>query len=128
MIMFMTLLLSSTKSWSQSEKIDGQEVLKFAQTMPSFPNGEPALLKFFNENLDYPANSDWHGKIIMQFTIDTKGAVRNPLVIRKENVIKPELEYFEQETLRVINLMPNWLPGKNNGKNVPVTFMLPVTF
>ena len=33
-----------------------------------------------------------------------------------------------KEAIRVVKLMPKWLPGKQNGKAVRVKYVLPVTF
>jgi protein TonB len=35
---------------------------------------------------------------------------------------------FDEEALRVVKAMPNWKPGKQNGKPVRVLFTLPIVF
>jgi protein TonB len=35
---------------------------------------------------------------------------------------------YDDEVLRVINLMPRWLPGTQNGEAVAVKFNMPVKF
>ena len=34
----------------------------------------------------------------------------------------------DKEAIRVVKSMPKWIPGKQNGNNVPVYFTLPVVF
>jgi protein TonB len=34
----------------------------------------------------------------------------------------------DEEAMRVVRSMPNWRPGKQNGKAVRVSYSLPITF
>jgi len=34
----------------------------------------------------------------------------------------------DKEAIRVVKLMPKWIPGRQNGRNVPVYFTLPVLY
>lgn len=36
------------------------------------------------------------------------------------------MDAYEAETIRVIQSMPSWTPGKDNGKNVRVRLMQPL--
>ncbi|MCF7568370.1 energy transducer TonB [Sabulilitoribacter arenilitoris] len=60
-------------------------------------------------------------KIDVQFTIDKTGKVNNI----KTRAPHPKLE---GEVIRVINLMPEMTPGKQNDKNVDVIYTLPIKF
>ncbi len=60
-------------------------------------------------------------KIDVQFTIDKTGKVNNI----KTRAPHPKLE---DEAIRVINLMPEMTPGKQNDKNVGVIYTLPIKF
>ena len=35
---------------------------------------------------------------------------------------------FDNEVVRVVKKMPKWIPALQNGINVPVNYLLPVTF
>lgn len=35
---------------------------------------------------------------------------------------------LDKEALRVVKKMPNWIPGKQNGKVVDVKYNIPITF
>ncbi|MBQ8521779.1 MAG: energy transducer TonB, partial [Bacteroides sp.] len=36
--------------------------------------------------------------------------------------------YCDKEAMRVINSLPKWIPGRQNGRNVPVYYTVPITF
>ncbi|MFZ1236218.1 MAG: energy transducer TonB, partial [Prevotella sp.] len=56
------------------------------------------------------------------FVLDKKGQVRNVSVI---GMLSPVLD---REAVRVIKLMPNWVPGEINGVPVNTQMIIPVTF
>lgn len=95
------------------------------ESMPKFPGGEAAMMKFLNDNVKYPAEavkSNIQGRVIVQFTISETGKITNTKVMSGVN------EALNKEALRVINAMPQWEPGKKDGTPVPVQFVLPVDF
>lgn len=93
------------------------------ETQPSFPGGEAALMKYFEENMQWPDNdSDISGRVIVQFKIAKDGTVKDPKVVRG---LAPE---FDEEALRLVRGMPKWIPGKIAGKVVETTYTVPVKF
>ena len=58
----------------------------------------------------------------IKFKIDTDGSI-NTLEIVTSGGLK-----FDNEVVRVMKKMPKWVPALQNGINVPVNYMLPVTF
>lgn len=93
------------------------------ETKPSFPGGEAALMKYFEENMRWIDNgSDISGRVIVQFKIAKDGTVKNPKVVRG---LAPE---FDEEALRLVRGMPKWIPGKIAGKVVETTYIVPVRF
>lgn len=120
---------SSTDSPTQkSTNIDS--IFVEPETMPSFPGGEIAYFKFIDENLNKVIVGDsglTAGKVNISFTIDTLGHTGNFRIERSYNRV------VDTEFLRVLKLMPNWLPGEiclNNMKGPwrkkTYTFMLPL--
>ena len=62
------------------------------------------------------------GKVIRSFVVETDGRLSRPSVVRG-------IGYgCDKEALRLINLMPRWQPGRQNARNIPVLYTLPVTF
>lgn len=93
------------------------------ETQPSFPGGEAALMKYFEENMRWiDTGSDISGRVIVQFKIAKDGTVKNPKVVRG---LAPE---FDEEALRLVRGMPKWIPGKIAGKVVETTYTVPVRF
>ena len=96
-----------------------------ADVMPAFPGGQQALARFIGENLTYPATAQENnvqGRVIVQFTVGTDGAVEQAKVQRG---VDPALD---KEALRVVRSLPRWTPGKMDGKPVRVRLSLPIVF
>ena len=94
-----------------------------AEEMPEFPGGKEAFMKFMMRNLKEPENLEDGEKIVVKvkFIVDAEGAIKSIEVIQSGGAL-------DAEVLRVVNKMPRWKPGKQNGRFVPVYFQLPVTF
>jgi protein TonB len=93
--------------------------------MPMFPGGDAALLNFIGENTIYPEASktqNIHGRVIIRFCISSKGNVAQISVLQG---VSPELD---AEAIRVVSTLPKFQPGRQGGKNVPVWYMVPITF
>lgn len=103
------------------------EPIAFAvvEEKPTFPGGEAELLKFIAENTKYPEiakENGIQGRVFIQFVIDKNGRVTNVTIAKG---VDP---YLDAEALRVVKSLPNWTPGKQRGKPVPVTFVVPINF
>jgi len=105
---------------------DNTGVYSNVEIIPSFPGGYKGLQKFFDDNLEYPAeatNEGVEGTVNVTFVVDETGKLTSPKVSGEK------LGYgLEAEALRVVNKMPTWNPGKLKGKNVKTSFTLPVRF
>jgi TonB family protein len=95
------------------------------QKPPSFPGGETELLKYISQNLRYPAlarENFIQGVVALTFVIAKDGSVRNV------NIVKDIGGGCGNEAVRLVEAMPNWIPGEANGRPVNVRFTLPVRF
>lgn len=93
--------------------------------MPEFPGGEAGLIDYFNKNVHYPNSAKEkgiQGRVYINFIISKTGKVMYPYVVRGIG------GDCDKEALRVIRQMPNWKPGKEQGKAVLVRYNLPVKF
>lgn len=102
-----------------------EEIRIWVEEMPEFPGGESELLKFIGKSLEYPEDAirnNIQGRVILKFVVNTDGSIDRIQVL---NGIDPSLE---NEAVRVVNLLPKFKPGKQNGVAVPVWFTLPVLF
>ncbi len=93
--------------------------------MPQFPGGDAELFKFITKNFKYTVSDGKQNeadgtKIIVGFTVDSTGNIINPKIVKG---INPELN---NEALRVVSIMPKWIPAKQKGKPISVPFNLPI--
>jgi TonB family protein len=100
-------------------------VYQFVEQMPEFPQGEMALKNYLTEHIQYPSiakENNIEGKVFCKFVVDQSGYIRNAEVVKG-------IGYgCDDEAIRVINAMPKWKPGMQNGKAVSVYYTLPVFF
>jgi TonB family protein len=96
-------------------------VFTVVEEMPSFPGGESERARFISNNLKIPAESI-EGTVYVSFIVKSDGSIANAKILRGLG------KSYDEEVLRVINLMPKWLPGTQNGEVVDVLFNMPVKF
>ena len=99
--------------------------LKFAQVMPSFPGGTSAMYGFLNKKLNYPTlayDNQIEGNVYVQFIVHPDGS------LSQHRILKGIGYGCDEEVIRVVKQMPKWVPGKHNGKIVPVEYTLKVNF
>jgi len=102
-----------------------QKVFDVVEQMPEYPGGMQAMFKYMADNMKYPADAEKQkveGRVLVQFIVETDGSVSNTEVLTR---VFPSLD---AEAVRVINKMPKWIPGKQNGKVVRVKYVIPVNF
>lgn len=106
-------------------ELDDEQEFRVVEQMPQFPGGDEALLRFLQENVEYPPQAQEQGimgRVYVSFVVDKSGEIRDVDIARS---VDPNLD---KEALRVVKLMPPWTPGKQRGKDVNVKYMLPVNF
>ncbi|MES2556343.1 MAG: energy transducer TonB [Bacteroidota bacterium] len=106
---------------------DEKHVYTYVEEPAEFPGGISKLREFIKTSLKYPEEAlamQLEGKCYLQFVVDTLGKIRNVQV--KRGV--PDCPECDKEAIRMAESMPDWSPGKNNGKPVSSTFNLPVAF
>lgn len=90
---------------------------------PLFPYGN--IEKWINRHLIYPPEAfekDIEGKAFTLFTIDENGQVQDVRITRTTDSI------FDKAARMVVQQMPVWIPCKDRGKPVKISYSLPVTF
>lgn len=123
-------------------------VFSVVEKMPEFPGGMQALMTFLASNVKYPAiaqEAGVQGRVLVKFTVSKTGKVKDAGVIRgipaisaPEPVLESEKEMYEKkaeaayqintEALRVVESMPDWIPGQQKGQAVNVSYTLPINF
>ena len=106
-----------------AERKDTINVYDCVEQMPFFPGGSQKLKEFIEENLRYPKEleeSCVHGRVIVRFIVERNGKLSNVKVVKS---VHPALD---KEALRIVKLMPRWIPGRQNGITVRVKFYIPI--
>ena len=102
-----------------------EEVFDMVEQAPQFPGGPAELMSYLGKNIRYPViaqENGIQGRVVCQFVVGSDGSVRDIKVLRS---LDPSCD---KEAVRVIQSMPKWIPGRQNGKAVSVRYTLPVTF
>lgn len=97
----------------------------FATEMPSFEGGNEALITYIRKQLVYPPEAmefGKEGKVLISFVVQTDGTLSNIEIIRGFGFGS------EDAAKKLIEGMPKWKPGKQNGKLLAVKFILPLQF
>jgi periplasmic protein TonB len=142
-ILWLTLLLPDTVIGQEHTKpldtlinclnfpdsLQGQKILYInnCDIMPQFKGGDEARIKYLSENLKYPIalvpDTITTLKFFLSFIIDTNGKVNNVCLFFK--AYKESYTDIEKEGIRVIENMPDWIPGIKNGRKIPVKIIMP---
>ncbi len=110
---------------TDDEAATDNRVFENVEQMPSFPGGDAALLTFIANNIRYPVvaeESGIQGRVICSFIVERDGSISDVKVVRS---VAPSLD---KEAKRVLQSMPKWNPGKQNGQPIRVRYTVPVTF
>lgn len=98
-------------------------VVKIPDEDAQFPGGFQDFKKFVASNLTYPNNQfDYQGTVYVYFIVESDGCITNAKIIRGIS------EELDEEALRLVGSMPNWIPAKKNGKVVATDVRLPIRF
>ena len=122
-LMMLVLLFSFMTSTAQTKKND--MVFDVVEVMPQFPGGQIAMLKYIMENIKYPEQAmkeGIQGRVAVRFIVEKDGSISDV------KPILPVHPLLNKEAVRVVESMPKWTPGKQNGKPVRVRFNVPVMF
>ena len=103
------------------ETPESDQIFTFVEEMPSFPGGESEMISFILANIRYPEvarENNVYGKVYVKFMIDKEGKVVKPEILRGIG------GGCDEEAIRILKMMPDWKPGRQNGKKVKVGGMV----
>jgi TonB family protein len=92
---------------------------------PEYPGGDEARMQFLQTHLRYPEKAridKAQGTVFVSYIVEKDGQITNIKIIRS---VSPELD---EETIRVVGLMPKWKPGYKDNQPVRVQFNMPLRF
>ncbi len=105
---------------------NGDTIWVVVDEMPEFGGGELALLDYLSKNIKYPEESKSkgiQGRVIVRFVVETDGSIDRVRILKG---VDPELD---AEALRVVKSLPQFeKPGREDGRIVPVWYIVPVIF
>ncbi len=108
-----------------TSKVEDTQVYTVVEQMPTFPGGESALLSYIAKNIKYPSVSleqGVQGTVVLRFVVTESGDVGEVQIIRG---LDP---YCDREAQRVVESLPKFIPGKQQGRAVKVWFTCPIQF
>lgn len=103
--------------------------LSAQNNQPQFPGGMPGLVEFMVNNIKYPEaakKENAEGLVLVKFKVGRDGTL-SAIKTVSEGSQNPR-EDFVREAVRVIKMMPKWIPAEDEGKVTEVEMTLPVSF
>jgi len=97
--------------------------LQLSEKMPEFKGGVDALFQFVTDYFK-PKKIIEKGSIYVRFVVNEDGKITSPEIIN----IPENLYYLKDEILKMVQKMPNWVSGENEGQKVKVYYTIPVRF
>lgn len=114
------------EKWAPVEPIViDPDPIDFPDEMPQFEGGESEMFKYLSKNMKYPKvdlQLERQGTVFVEFVVGKNGEITEVKILRGVS------ETIDAEAIRVIQSMPNWLPGKQKGRAVKVRYKMPLTF
>jgi hypothetical protein len=100
------------------DTLTNNEYYRVVDSMPEYPGGRSAMVDFFMSNFNYK-ETEAFGRIIIEFIVDEKGKMTDFKLLRGL------IDIMDNEAIRVMKLMPNWIPGKCGNETVNVKLIIP---
>lgn len=121
------LLLSAQFTFAQNDR---EEIFTIVEQMPEFPGGPAEMMKWIIAKIDSigipqkEQEAEISGVSYVSFVIGKDGNVSDPKILRGVSGGPG----YDEVALKIVNSMPKWTPGKQNGKNVAVQYNVPIKF
>ncbi len=109
----------------EEPKAPESEIFMVVEEMPQYPGGVQEMMNFLANNIQYPEQArrkEIQGRVFVNFVVEKDGSVSNV------NILRGIGAGCDEEAIRVVELMPKWKPGKQNGQPERVSFNLPIKF
>jgi Ca-activated chloride channel family protein len=110
----------------EENESDEKKIFMIIEDMPEFPGGMDSLKIFIIKNIRFPQSlidEGTEGTVYVSFIIKPDGSIDSMKIIRGLST------EADKEALRVIRLTDKmWSPGKQRGKPVAVSMVVPVKF
>jgi len=118
------LLICAGMTFSQQRNNGPDEYIETENGLvirPKFVGGIANFYHFVGTIYELPKVKRLHGKVIIQFVVETDGSLADIKVLK-------DIGYGTgNEAIRVMKASPKWIPGTLNGKPVRVLYTLPIS-
>ncbi|MGN0207811.1 MAG: energy transducer TonB [Muribaculaceae bacterium] len=97
----------------------------YVDEQPQFPGGEREMINFINSTRKYPYEAyrnNIQGRVVCSFVVNPDGTISHLCVIKGCH------ELLNEEAMRIIKAMPQWIAGKMGKEKVAVRCILPIAF
>lgn len=125
LILIFSILLFAVSAVFSQDAEKGVIPLNKADVKPSFNSDYDRLNDYISDHTKYPEKAEEkgiEGTVYISFIIDEDGNVTNAKIA---NSLHPLLD---EQALNAVTDMNGWRPGKKDGENVAVKYVLPVSF
>ena len=113
------LVVTGVKSKEEEEIV----IFEVVEQMPEYPGGMSALQKYLSEKIaGSPIKGKAGGRVMVGFTVAETGKIKDVRVLQSDEAS------LNQEAERIVSEMPDWIPGKQRGRPVPVKYTVPIRF
>ena len=133
-ILVIVLFVFSVKGYTQ--KLKSENITKseesIDQKLPQFPGGNDAFYDYLDKNVILPEGFDKkqylkthknkYVPISVGFTVDVDGSIINVKVIDKTD------DLLDEKAKEIVQNMPKWEPGYQDGTPIKVEYAIPVRF
>ncbi|WP_311950129.1 energy transducer TonB [Mucilaginibacter terrae] len=116
----------SREEFARQYEESRKNIVSYIQEPPQYKGGVDSLHTYLVANLKYPSKAlrkNREGKVYVYFVVDrTDGHIRDARILKSTDSV------FDEEALRVVLAMPNWIPGKQDGRSVNTSHNIPIIF
>jgi protein TonB len=119
------VLIQNRSNHIDTITVEEDPVFLAVENQPEFPGGLDSLNNFIARNVRYPPKArelGIEGKVYVVFVVEKDGSITNIKILRGVG------QSCDEEAKRVVRLMPNFIPGKQNGRLVRVQYIIPINF
>ncbi len=95
--------------------------------LPAFTGGQSEMKKFIEKNMQYPEaekQAGIQGTVYVDFVVEADGTITRKTISKGV----PGGSGLEKEALRIVSIMPKWIPGISSIFPTSMTYSLPIKF
>ena len=109
---------------ADNKPVNESKLYTYVEQMPMLPNGggNAAIVESIQRSIVYPVGVSASGRVFVSFTVNQAGGVQDI------KVVKSLAPAFDQAVVAAVEKLPNFIPGKQGGKPVNVSFTVPIMF